>query len=287
MQEEHSLSLRQGCRIVRLSSSVYYYEPKPKSDDEIIDQLQKLAEAHPTYGFKKMFHMLRHQGFGWNHKRVYRIYVQLGMNMRRKRKRRLPARVKDPLVWPIGPNLTWSMDFVHDRFIHGRSFRTLNIIDDFNREILNIVIDTSISSKRVVRELTQLTDWRGKPARIRVDNGPEFLAIVMEQWCREQGIELLFIRPGKPTENSYVERFNRTYREEVLSAWLIESLDQIKAITQEWIWHYNHHRPHESLGNLSPWQFLLKYGKVSDFPTFQQDQFLQHWESSLSLTVAS
>ncbi|MEL6676861.1 MAG: IS3 family transposase [Bacteroidota bacterium] len=287
LQSEHGLSLRKSCRIVNLSSSVYYYQPKERNDHVLINALSDSSDQHPRYGFKKLFNMLRNQGFGWNHKRVYRVYRQLGLNLRRKRKRRIPARVKEPLVWPIGPNITWSMDFMHDSLSYGKTFRTLNVIDDFNREVLNIVIDTSIGSKRVVRELDQLIEWRGKPKQIRVDNGPEFLAIVMDQWCQKHGIDLLLIRPGKPTENSYVERFNRTSKEEVLSAWLIESLSQARALTQEWIWHYNHQRPHESLGNMTPRAFVLKYGKVSDFPTFQHDQRQKINWKFIPLTVAN
>ncbi|MEL6626942.1 MAG: IS3 family transposase [Bacteroidota bacterium] len=287
LRSEHGLSLRKSCKILKLSSSVYYYQPKERDDGALIESLSALSDNHPKYGFKKLFHMLRNQGFEWNHKRVYRVYCQLGLNQRRKRKRRIPDRVKQTLVWPIGPNITWSMDFMHDSLSYGKSFRTLNILDDFNREVLNIVIDTSIGSKRVVRELNQLIEWRGKPKQIRVDNGPEFLAFVLDKWCQKHGIDLLFIRPGKPTENSYVERFNRTYREEVLSAWLIESLSQARALTQEWIWHYNHQRPHESLGNMTPRAFVLKYGKVSDFPTFQHDLRREINLEFLPLTVAN
>jgi len=190
----------------------------------------------------------------------------MGLHLRRKRKKRLPARVKEPLVLPIGPNITWSMDFMHDTLINGRKFRTLKIIDDYNREVLNITIDTSISSKRVMRELNKLITWRG-----RVDNGPEFIAQVLEQYCYENNIELKFIQKGKPSQNGYIERFNRSYREEVLSAYLFDSLDQVREIMFTWMWKYNNERPHYSLMNLPPIKFLLKYGKFNDFPTFQQD----------------
>lgn len=281
------MSLRQACILLKISSSVYYYKPTVKNDQPIIDQLTKLAEAHSRWGFWMMYHHLRNRGFKWNHKRVYRIYLALGMNLRRKHKKRLPARVKDPLVLPIGPNITWSMDFMHDTLINGRKFRTLNIIDDYNREALQIAIDTSLNSERVVRELEQLVTWRGAPDRIRVDNGPEFIAERLNQWCHEDGrnIDLQFIQKGKPSQNGYIERFNRSYREEILSAYLFESLQQVRELTQKWIWEYNNIRPHDSLMNLPPVEFLLKYGKLKDFPTFQQDINIKR--KSINLTAAN
>ena len=141
---------------------------------------------------------MRGRAMPWNHKRVYRIYIQMNLNIRRKPKRRLPFRTKEALYHPDLPNRVWSMDFMFDRLTNGRSFRTLNILDDFNREIVNIVVDTSISSARVARELSQVLEWRGKPNTIRVDNGPEFLAL--KPWCESNGIELKFIQPGKPNQ---------------------------------------------------------------------------------------
>jgi putative transposase len=184
---------------------------------------------------------------------------------------RLPDRVKEPLVLPIGPNITWSMDFMHDTLVNGRKFKTLNINDDYNREALNISIDTSISSKRVIKELKKLIQWRGKPKKIRVDNDPEFITNRMEEWCNQKEIDFKFIQKGKPSQNAFIERFNRSYLEGVLSAYLFQSLDQVRELTHQWIWEYNNIRPHDSLMNLAPTKFLLKYGKLSEFPTFQQD----------------
>ena len=165
---------------------------------------------------------------------------------------------------------------MHDSLSNGRRFRSLAIIDDFNREVLSIINDTSISAIRLVRELTNLCQWRGKPRKIRMDNGPEFISIALQQWAQEYEVNLCFIQPGKPTQNSYVERFHKTYRHEILNAYLFESMEQVRGLTQEWIWIYNHKRPHDSLGKLTPREFLLKYGQVDDFPTFQQDQHHQN-----------
>ena len=155
--------------------------------------------------------------------------------------------------------------------MNGAAFRVLNIIDDYNREVLTITSDRSISSQRVIRELNKLLEWRGKPEQIRVDNGPEFLAHSMELWCEENSIILKFIQPGKPSQNAYIERFNRTYREEVLDQYLFENVEQVKEFSNQWMWEYNNERPHDSLQDLTPIEVLLKYGKRSAFPTFQQD----------------
>jgi putative transposase len=285
------MSVRQACKILNISSSVYYYHPKPKEDQQIINALNQLAEERPRWGFWMMYHYLRQNGQNWNHKRVHRIYINLGMNLRRKYKKRLPSRIREPLVLPIGPNITWSMDFMHDTLINGRKIRTLNIIDDFNREVLQIAIDTSLNSKRVIRELEQLISWRGTPDRIRVDNGPEFIASALETWCEEddRNIDLQFIQKGKPSQNGYIERFNRTYREEILNAYLFESIEEIQEITHRWMWEYNNVRPHDSLMNLPPVKFLLKYGKLStEFPTFQQDININiEKRNTINLTVAN
>lgn len=233
---EHKLSLRQACILFALSTSVYYYQGKRNPEDEQIrKELSALAELHRSWGFWMMFHHLRLFSFTWNHKRVYRVYTQMYLNLRRKYKQRLPSRIKIPLIQPLHPNMNWSMDFMSDSLLGGRTFRTFNIIDDYNREALNITLDTSITSQRVIRQLEELISWRGKPEQIRVDNGPEFLAVILQQWCELHGITLIFIQKGKPTQNAYVERFNRTYRQEVLNAYAFESLTQARAITQAWM----------------------------------------------------
>lgn len=287
------MSIRQACMLFSLSLSVFYYKAKRSNEDLIIEQeLHSMAKLHNRWGFWMMFYRLRNCGHGWNHKRVYRIYTAMKLNLRRKHKKRLPARVKEPLVQPLYPNLNWSMDFMHDGLLNGKSFRCFNVIDDFNREALNITIDTSITSKRVIKELENLISWRGKPTQLRVDNGPEFVAQAMEDWCKANDIQLLFIQKGKPSQNGYVERFNRSFREEVLDNYAFDSLAQVRAISQAWIWVYNHERPHSSLGYHTPYEFLLKYGKLGktkenawsedDYPTFQQNQD-RNWESIVSI----
>ena len=156
---------------------------------------------------------------------------------------------------PDTTNICWSVDFMHDSLASGRAFRTFNVIDDFNREALAIEIDTSLPAARVVRVLDMLAAWRGYPQCLRSDNGPEFISQKLEEWAEEHDILLNFIQPGKPAQNAYIERFNRTYREEVLDLYLFGSLAEARAITEEWLEEYNAIRPHEALGGLSPCQY--------------------------------
>lgn len=272
--KDEDLSIRRACLAVNLSLSVYYYRFKEKVEDKvIIDELEKLAEKHPTYGFKKMFYLLRAEGYLWNHKRVYRVYVMMGLNIRRKRKRRLPARVKTPHILPIECNITWSMDFMQDSLINGKSFRTFNVIDDHNREALMIGIDTSMSARRIARDLDRLVEWRGAPQVVRVDNGPEFTSAVFEAWARKHKIKICFIQPGKPTQNSLIERFNGSYRKEVLNTHLFLELNQVRDQTQKWLFEYNNIRPHKSLGYKSPIGFVKKRRKAR-FPSLAIDKHL-------------
>ncbi len=259
LQSEHYLSERRACRLVKLSRSVYRRRAKPRDDSEIQKALMKLTAAHPEFGFKKMFLTLRRTGNAWNHKRVYRVYCQMKLNLRRKHKRRVPTRNPLPLCVPDGFNQVWSADFMSDALWDGRRFRTFNVIDDFNREALAVEIDTGIGAQRVVRILEQIAGWRGLPERIRFDNGPELTALAVADWAEENGVELEFIKPGKPMQNGFIERFNRSYREAVLNMYIFETLEAVKTETEKWLEVYNRHRPHESLGNLSPTEYLQKF----------------------------
>jgi putative transposase len=245
--------------MLNLSRSVYRYEAKPSDDDELRDELLNLAARKPRWGFQKMYAHLKNQGRTWNHKRVRRIYRELGLNLRVKPKKRLPTRTPQPLVAPTEANFSWSLDFMHDSLANGRTIRTLNVIDDFNREGLWIEVDTSIPAARVVRVLDMLALWRGYPQQIRLDNGPELISRTLADWAAEHSVNLAFIQPGKPSQNAYIERFNRTYREAVLDAYLFHTVAEAQAITQEWLEEYNAIRPHEALGNLPPYQYSPKY----------------------------
>lgn len=236
---------------------MYYYVPH-KDDTPVIAKLQELAEKKPMEGQDKFYGRIRNEGIIWNHKRVTRVYKLLGMNKRKRTRKRLPARVKQPLLIPSAPNQTWSMDFMHDSLLNGRKFRVLNVIDDFNREALLIEPYFSISSEKVVKHLERLLIEKGTPTAIRVDNGPEFISSVMYDWCLENMIKLQFIQPGRPMQNGYVERFNKSYRNDVLDANLFSNINEVKILSDQFMEDYNYHRPHESLGNLSPINYKLK-----------------------------
>jgi putative transposase len=238
-----------------------------KDDSLVIDKLNDLAEKFPTRGFDNYFGRIRNEGFIWNHKRVKRVYNLLGLNLRRKRKRRLPARVKEPLVQTQRINQTWSMDFMSDALVSGRKVRLLNVLDDFNREVLAIEADTSIPAERVIRVIDQIIDWRGKPEEIRVDNGPEFLSWKFVDYCNERNIRIKYIQPGKPVQNAYIERLNRTLREDVLDAYLFESISQLRILLEKWMEDYNNNYPHQSLSGKSPRAYAVNSGKLSEFTT--------------------
>lgn len=259
--QTHQVSITRACNTTGLPKSQYYYK-SVKDDSAVIDKLNELAENKPARGFPYYFHRMRNDGFPWNHKRVKRVYNMLNLNKRRKHKRRIPNRFREPLLQPEMINNTWSIDFMHDTLIGGRKVRILNILDDYNREALAVKADYSQSGKTVVLTLAEIIHWRGKPTEIRCDNGPEFLSHSFVDYCSEVGIRIKYIQPGKPTQNAYIERFNRSYREDILDAYLFDSIHHLRALSQDWMEEYNMHHPHQSLNNLSPIKYLEKNNHI-------------------------
>lgn len=255
---EHQLSIQRACHIVGLSRTAYYRVPTDAAarDAAVIAALNEIVARRPRWGFWKCFDRLRLDGQPWNHKRVHRVYCALRLNLPRRTKRRVPQRHPLPLDMPRALNVVWSLDFMHDALYDGRRFRTLNVLDDGNREALGIVVAISIPSRRVIRFLEQLIEEFGRPDAIRLDNGSELTSHVFVEWAREQNIELRFIEPGKPNQNAYIERFNKTYRNEVLSAYLFATTEQVQQITDDWLIEYNELRPHDSLGRVPPLTYL-------------------------------
>ena len=255
---ERGIAVRRACRLFSISETCYRYRPKHQAENEqIADWLLRLTTANRTWGFGLCFLYLRNvKGYGWNHKRVYRIYRELELNLRIKPKRRLQREVPDPLAVPRQANAMWSMDFMHDRLADGRSFRTFNVIDDYNRECLGIEVDLSLPAIRVIRALERVIEWRGRPGAIRCDNGPEYISGQLIAWAEAQDIRLHYIQPGKPAQNAYVERFNRTVRHEWLDQHLFESISHAQETATRWQWHYNAERPNMALGGITPYQKL-------------------------------
>ena len=216
----------------------------------------RLAQNQCNWGFGLCFLYLRNvKGYAWNHKRVYRIYRELELNMRIKPKKRLIREKPEALTVPNAINECWSMDFMHDQLEDGRSYRLFNVLDDFNREVLAIEVDLSLPAERVVRALNQIIEWRGRPKQLRCDNGPEYISKLLEQWADKNQIQLVFIQPGNPQQNAYIERYNRTVRYDWLSQYLFESIAEVLHATQ-WLWTYNNERPHTAIGGVPPRQKL-------------------------------
>jgi putative transposase len=255
MIEAHGISCHQACKAVNIPRSTKRYKRRIKQDEPVMAELNKLVDKHPAIGFWQSYYRLRNAGFLWNHKRVYRIYTKMQLNIRRKAKKRLPARVKQALFHPDAANLVWSVDFMNDALWDGRKFRLLNIVDDYNREVLHIEVDTSLPALRLIRALEYLKEFRGLPIMIRVDNGPEFVSGKLDAWCKENKIQLAFIQPGKPTQNAYVERCNGSIRRELLNAYVFRTLSEVRQKAEDWRIDYNCSRPHKSLGYVTPDQY--------------------------------
>jgi putative transposase len=256
LQKKVSIAL--ACRTFGNSQTCYRYGPKLKADNDVIaDLLLGLTAARKSWGFGLCFLYLRNvQGHLWNHKRVYRIYRELELNLRIKPRKRLKRDKPDALAIPEAPNTVWSMDFMADQLGDGRAFRLLNVLDDFNRKGLGIEVDFSLPTACVIRSLNRIIEWRGKPQIIRVDNGPEYISGKLRQWAESRNIQISYIQPGKPQQNAYIERYNRTVRHEWLDQNIIESVEEAQDHATQWLWTYNNDRPNMGIGGLTPAQKL-------------------------------
>lgn len=252
--KEKECTIKLACNAFHISENCFRYSKINSAENEIIaDWLLRLTTTYKRWGFGLCFMYLRNvKGFKWNHKRVYRIYKELELNLRIKPRSRIKRNKPDALATPSSINQIWSMDFMSDNLTDGRHFRTFKVIDDFNREALAIDVDLSLPSERVIRSLNQVIEWRGKPSCIRCDNGPEYICHKLEKWATKNHITLMYIQPGKPTQNAYVERFNRTVRQEWLELNLFESIFQAQNLATEWMWSYNNERPNSAIGGITP-----------------------------------
>lgn len=250
------VSARRACRVISLSRSRWHYRPqRPLRDAPVRDRLKELAKLRPRFGYKRLHVLLRREGVMINLKRVYRLYREERLLVRPYRSRKRAAEPRVPLPPPTRPNERWGMDFIHDACVDGRRFRCLTMVDEFTRECPRIEADTSLPAARVIAALEQLAGERGLPKSIVVDHGPEFISRALDIWCYRRGIELVFIRPGKPVENAYIDSFHSRFRDECLAAhWFVDMADarfQIEHFRRD----YNEVRPHSSLGDLTPAEF--------------------------------
>lgn len=260
VQAEMKLSVRQSCRALGFARSSLTYESTRQQPAGLLDRMKALAVARPRFGYRRLHTLLGREGFNVNHKRVYRLYRLEGLSVRKKARRKLPGHVeRTVLPPPTRPNERWSMDFTSDATASGRRFRTFNVVDDFTRECLAVYVDTSISGHRVARLLAELVVARGRPQLIVNDNGPEFISRAMDRWAYENGVKLHFIRPGKPTENAFIESFNGRFRDECLDQHWFLGLADARAKVAEWVTDYNEVRPHSSLGGLAPKEYAAKF----------------------------
>ena len=255
LQQTYQLSERRAGQVLSLSNSSLRYRWRRPAGEDLRQRLRELAIERPRYGYQRLWALLKREGWQVNHKRVYRLYREEGLKLR-KRRRRARAQVERlPLSLPTKADERRSMDFMRDTLADGRVFRTLNIVDDYTRECLAIEVDTSLPGERVVRVLERLVATGRQPLHIVVDNGPEFASKVVDQWAARCGVHLRFIDPGKPIQNAYIESFNGKFRDECLSQHWFISLEEARSISEEWRVDYNERRPHQSLQYKTPMEF--------------------------------
>lgn len=258
LRQTYGVSERRAGRALGIGNSSLRYRSRRPAAEELRRRLRELAAERPRYGYQRLWALLRREGWGVNHKRVHRLYVEEGLKLRKRRRRARAQVERVPLLAPTAADERYSMDFMRDTLADGRVFRTLNIVDDYTRECLAIEVDTSLPGARVVRVLERLAAAGRRPLHIVVDNGPEFVSKAVDQWAARSGVNLRFIDPGKPMQNGYIESFNGKFRDECLSQHWFISLEEARSVSEEWRIDYNERRPHRSLQHLTPAEFAAK-----------------------------
>lgn len=258
LNEEKALSVRKSCRLVNLNRKSYKYVSR-KNDEYLAGKINYWAQKKKNYGYRRIHTLLKREGEKVNHKKVYRIYKQENLSVRKSKRKKIKAMKRENILTPIIPNQLWAMDFVSDSLACGRKFRTLNVIDVFTRQCLAIEVDTSLSGARVARVLDETIRKYGKPMAIRIDNGSEFTSKAFDAWAYQNKVGLDFIQPGRPTQNGFIESFNDKFRNECLNEHWFLTLEEARVLIEEFRQDYNDFRPHSSLNNLTPNEFLDKF----------------------------
>lgn len=260
LQEHHRFSQRRACRLMRLDRSTARYHSRRRDWTALRQRLRELAEQRPRFTQRvpdrRLTVLLQRDQFLVNHKRVYRVYQEEQLMLRRKRRKRMTSSSRTRPLPVIRRHQEWALDFTGDTLAGGRRFRTLNIVDTYTRECLAIEVDTSLPGQRVVRTLDRLVEIHGAPTSLRLDNGPEFVGRAVDAWAYQHKVQMHFITPGKPMQNGHVESFNGKFRDECLNQHWFVSLAHARVLIETWRQDYNTVRPHSALGNLSPLSFI-------------------------------
>jgi putative transposase len=264
LQAVMGLSERRACSIVGADRKMVRYRSRRPPDSELRIRLRELANERRRFGYRRLFILLRREGEPSGVNRIHRLYREEGLSVRKRRARRKAVGARAPILVEAKPNARWSTDFVHDQFANGRRFRILNIVDDVTRQCLGAIPDTSISGRRVARELTAIIERHGKPGMIASDHGTEYTCNAMLAWCRDNGIDWHFIAPGKPMQNGFVESFNGRMRDELLNETLFFDLDDARARIAAWVADFNTARPHSALGYLTPAAYAANFTATDD-----------------------
>ena len=258
--DRYRIGVRRACDVIRQSRSAWYYQPRENDDAPLLRRIEEIAATRVRYGFRRIFVLLRREGWRANHKRVYRLYCQAGLNLRRKRPRRRKAAAhRLERTVPTAPNQVWSMDFVADALFDGRRFRALTVVDNFTKESLAIEVDQQLRGEDVVKVMERLRHQRDLPQRIQTDNGSEFISMAMDRWAYDHGVIMDYSRPGKPTDNPFIESFNGSFRDECLNTHWFLSLDDARQKIESWRVDYNHFRTHSSIGDVPPAEFAARF----------------------------
>lgn len=265
MLSETAISERKACSLVGLSrATMRYQSQRSREERELTERIKAIAFERRRFGYRRVHQLLRREGAEVNHKKVYRLYREAGLAVRKRKRRKGVMVERQPLTLPDAPNRTWSMDFVMDSLANGRRIKCLTIVDDFTKECLDIPVAMGISGEQVARTLDRIAAFRGYPEAVRTDQGPEFTGRALDQWAYRNGVELKLIQPGKPMQNGYIESFNGKFRDECLNEHWFRDLAHARETINQWRLDYNERRPHSSLGYQTPLEFAsaLRLGKT-------------------------